>query len=167
MQAARSDDRDFHKLYKLTSGICFFSTPHRGSYTLGLLPSFTSQGRIEPIQPILQSLYGHKIWTRTSNEFQRIGQQIRILSCWETRRTTTWKGRTIVCLTSLSLSYAELIWILKIVDRDSAVLGAPNETAIPIDADQTTICKFDSREDPGYQQFVHFLMRRWSEAGRY
>jgi hypothetical protein len=47
---------------------------------------------------------------------------------------------------------------MKIVDRDSAVIGG-GEDPIPMNADHSNICKFSSRDDPLYQEVQPYLER--------
>lgn len=42
--------------------------------------------------------------------------------------------------------------IVKVVERNSAVLGYPCEQSSPLNADHSTICKFQDRADGNYTQ---------------
>lgn len=44
-----------------------------------------------------------------------------------------------------------------VVERSSAILEYENEISSHIDADHHTICKFESREDPGYTTLKNLL----------
>ena len=43
-----------------------------------------------------------------------------------------------------------LIHVVKVVDEMSAILHLPNETAIPLEADHQTMCKFLTSSNPNY-----------------
>lgn len=45
----------------------------------------------------------------------------------------------------------------KIVEKDSAVLGYPDEVSMAMKADHHTICKFPSREDVNYINLRNLL----------
>ena len=37
-----------------------------------------------------------------------------------------------------------------VVEKESALLGYPDEIEIPLNADHHTVCKFDNLQDPNY-----------------
>jgi len=50
---------------------------------------------------------------------------------------------------------------VKIVEKESGILGYPQETSVPLDADHHTICKFESRNDPNYIK-VKNILKHWA-----
>lgn len=66
-----------------------------------------------------------------SRRFVEIGAELQILSFWETERFG-WSGA-------------------KIVEEDSATLGWPSETTIPVEGDHRTICHFGSVDERRYR----------------
>ena len=114
-----------HSLY-------FLATPHRGSELAGTLKS------------ILKFTYGEKTFVNeiernstsveaVNDAFRHYAGNLRLYSFYETEPLAKFGARALI------------------VEKDSAILGLPNEQAVPLSADHRTICKFSSRTDVNYQ----------------
>ena len=53
--------------------------------------------------------------------------------------------------------FVKVLFQAMIVDKDSAVLGYPNEQHTPMDADHRSVCKFSSTADPNYRTLRNAL----------
>ena len=116
----------------------FLATPHRGSDLAGTLDT------------ILKVTYGHKVFVselkRKSISVETINDSFRhyvgnlhLTSFYETQ------------------PLAKFAFQAMIVEKDSAILGYPNEQAIPLDADHRGVCKFLSPNDADYKTLRNAL----------
>lgn len=129
--ALRSLAARIHSIY-------FLATPHRGSDLAGTLTK------------ILSVTYGQKIFVQeiernsTSIEaindtFRHFGGSVFLHSFYETK-----------ALGKLGLQAI-------IVDKNSAILGYPNEQSVPLNADHRGVCKFSSTTDADYRTLRNAL----------
>ncbi|MFJ9561535.1 esterase/lipase family protein [Streptomyces fuscichromogenes] len=122
------------------AGVVFFSTPHTGSGLASLL-SYLKTVRSTPLVKELAtdhaSLRELDDWYR--NYVTRT--ELAHLSFYETRDT---KG-------------------LRVVGETSGNPHLPGATAIPVDADHRTVCKFSDRSDLTYVQVRRFLSKQIGE----
>ena len=113
----------------------FLSTPHRGSdFASTLNKMLTAGSKRAPKFLLIKDLERSSQLLDSINEnFRHVADRLKLVSFYETRKT----------------SLGPLSSIL-IVEKQSAVLGYPGETIIPLDADHRNMCKFPSNQDPAY-----------------
>lgn len=92
-----------------------------------------------------------------NDEFRHISRALKIVSFYETLPTKLQGKKMVIIYTVVLWIFAVLITVKMIVEKDSAILGYPNEIAIAVTADHHTICKFLSREDLNYISFRNIL----------
>ncbi|KAL8816847.1 MAG: hypothetical protein Q9223_004212 [Gallowayella weberi] len=129
-------DPEFSGIVSQVYGILFLATPHRGSQYAKMLNNILSTTPMgAPPKAYVASLDAQ------SEALQDINEQFRVN-----------------CQNLALVSFYES---LKIVEKESATLGYPQETSNQLDADHHTICKFQSREDRNYIT-VRNTLRLWA-----
>lgn len=133
------NDKGYVDMISQVKSIVFLSTPHRGG------------NGAEPLSQLLQVFNMSKEYIRElastspflqniNDDFSNMCQDLKLFSFYETLKTSVLTGKS---------SY--------IVDKDSGVLNLQNETSIPMVADHHTICKFETRDCPGYKDIRNIL----------
>ncbi|ETS79015.1 hypothetical protein PFICI_08868 [Pestalotiopsis fici W106-1] len=137
---AYEQDTFYSKILDSIQGVVFFGTPHRGSDlafwdhigtrlvrvgTLGYLTNDTLSKDLKINAYMLKNI---------SDSFVYRGAGLKIRSFYETLRMKGLNSR--------------------VVEKDSATLGWPNELAIASVATHSTVCKFPSRENSRYQTAI-------------
>ncbi|MFC1419482.1 alpha/beta fold hydrolase [Streptacidiphilus cavernicola] len=122
------------------AGVVFFSTPHTGSGLASLL------GYLRTVRatPLVRELADDHTYLRELDDWYRnyaTRTELANLSFYETQDT---KG-------------------LRVVGESSGNPHLPGATAIPVDADHRTVCKFSDRSDLTYVQVKRFLVQRVGE----
>ncbi|MFE6282285.1 esterase/lipase family protein [Streptomyces sp. NPDC057877] len=123
------------------AGVVFFSTPHTGS-GLATLLSYLKAVRSTPL---VRELATDQAYLRELDDWYRnyaARRGLAHLSFYETQDT---KG-------------------LRVVGESSGDPHLPGSTAIPVDADHRTVCKFSDSSDVTYAQVRRFLVRRVEET---
>ncbi|KAK1772835.1 hypothetical protein QBC33DRAFT_522616 [Phialemonium atrogriseum] len=118
--------RRVHSMY-------FLGTPHRGASACQLLKTYltASVGAGEKAF-IDQLLPGSEVLQTINEEFRHVCKNVKMWSFFEGQPT--------------SVGLRSLI----IVDRESAVIGLPDEHVQFLNADHRHVCKFESPADPNY-----------------
>lgn len=148
-----------------TRGIVFLGTPHKGAQ----LADWTRYSRdiidVAPFGPsvvrktLLKDLETNsKSLKRISDSFQHRALSIKIASFYE--RIFTMPMKRLVRMGTCSQSC--LLIVIKVVDKDSAVLGYPGEEALPIDADHRDICKIRTMDSQQWRSLIGALKRQLS-----
>ncbi|KAK5682670.1 hypothetical protein LTS10_005799 [Elasticomyces elasticus] len=125
-------DANFRGMIQSVAAMLFLATPHRGSgsaETLNrvLMASFQSaKGFIDDLNKNSSALED------LNESFRHVAHGLSIWSFYETRATKIAGQR------------------LMVVDKDSAVLGYPDELSRSLDADHVNICKFSTPDDANY-----------------
>lgn len=122
------------------AGVVFFSTPHTGSGLASLL-TYLKTVRSTPLVKELVSDHGY---LRELDDWYRnhaTRTQLAHLSFYETQNT---KG-------------------LRVVGETSGNPHLPGATAVPVDADHRTVCKFPDKSHLTYVQLKRFLSKRIDE----
>ena len=113
----------------------FLSTPHRGSdFASTLNKMLTAGSKRAPKFLLIKDLErSSKLLDSINEDFRHVADRLKLVSFYETRKTSLGSVSSIL-----------------IVEKQSAVLGYPGETIIPLDADHRNMCKFPSNQDPAY-----------------
>lgn len=121
----RSISDRFHTMF-------FIATPHRGADSAQLLFNLlraSNQGS----QPYLADLGRNSVSIESINDdFRHLCDQLKLYSFYETVPTTVGMKSGVI------------------VDKDSAILGYPNERTAYINANHRGVCKFESPGDSNY-----------------
>ncbi|KAI1205929.1 uncharacterized protein F4807DRAFT_440997 [Annulohypoxylon truncatum] len=130
-------DETYEMIWRSTFGIAFFGTPHKGGNHAGMGDVVAKIARSmsgNPNNTFMGALKKGSLFLDTvTDDFRQLLEDFQILSFYETQ----------------PLGYLGII-----VDQSSAVLGLPGtrEKQLGLEADHRNICKFNSEEDPRYQQ---------------
>jgi hypothetical protein len=84
---------------------------------------------------------------------------VEILSCYETFRTSTKRGRIMVSSSASISRYSINNTLWQVVGRDVATIGIPNERVHHLNANHANMCKFNSRNDSGYLYITNCIRR--------
>jgi hypothetical protein len=125
-------DKEYVELIAQVKAMVFFSTPHRGGNKadgLSLLLKLVGMSKEYVKELMANSTLLHSI----NDDFANVCNDLQLFSFYETMKILT------------------LIGYQYIVEKDSGILNLPNETNKPMAADHGTVCKFERRDDPGYQ----------------
>lgn len=128
-------NQEYRKLMSSIRAVLFLATPHRGTDLAETLNRVLSS-----------SMFGHTSkdyvteLTRNSSTIDELNESFRhhasklqIFSFYETLSTQVGPMN------------------VKILEKQSSLLGYENETAKPLHADHHDVCKYDSTEDPNYR----------------
>ncbi|KYG47040.1 hypothetical protein M433DRAFT_63914 [Acidomyces richmondensis BFW] len=125
-------DKVFREMVQSVAAIVFLATPHRGSSFAGTLNRVLMASLQSP-KGFISDLNKSSSTLEEINEgFRHVAEKLWIWSFYETRATKVVTQR------------------IMIVDKDSAVLGYPNEISASLDADHINICKYNSPDDANY-----------------
>ncbi|KAK5558288.1 hypothetical protein LTR46_003537 [Exophiala xenobiotica] len=142
----------FADVLRATQLIVFMGTPHRGSQIaaalgplatfanfwldISLASIFTGSMRTD----LIHMLSRHSVKLDEINQsFKRRAKGMTIISCYERVKPPG----------SSSL----------VVEKQSALLGLPEEIEISIQADHMAMCRFSSRNDPGYEPLTRAIIQ--------
>jgi hypothetical protein len=118
----------------LLAGVIFFSTPHTGSG----IASLARYLKIIRATPLVEELTKNQASLRDLDDWYRnhaVERKLPTLSFFEKQNTKR----------------------IRVVDESSGDPHLPGMTAIPVDADHRTVCKFPDRTSPIYLQVRRFL----------
>jgi hypothetical protein len=145
----------------------FLGTPHKGSSLAEWSTIFASILRAASFgtstnKKLAQSLYVQsEVLRDISKSFVDRGKSLIILSFYETDMVDFLKIRVRI-LHSFEVSRLKF---QQVVNESSAVLGLPNETAIPLNGNHHTICRFSSANEKRYR-VVWTNIKRMAESLR-
>ena len=127
-------DSQYADMMAKTHGIVFLATPHRGAHYAKILNSIlTTTSLGGPPKAYISDLDTHSRMLQDINEqFRTVCDGIFLVSFFETLKTSFGVSKAII------------------VEKESSVLGYPQETSSPLNADHHTVCKFKNREDGNY-----------------
>ena len=116
---------------KSVRAIVFLSTPHRGSDLIPVLSSilgltFTPKRYVDELTRNSSTLFD------INEDFRHPVKELQIASLYETRQTGIWPIANMI------------------VEKNSSILGYPNEIIESLNADHRNVCKFASTEDPNF-----------------
>ncbi|VUC31341.1 unnamed protein product [Clonostachys rosea] len=110
----------------------FIATPHRGSDAAKLLDRVLRASTLGSKSYVTDLQRNSGMITNINDSFRHHVNKLHLWSFYETEVTI-----------KAGLS-------MEIVDKDSAVIGAPHEHISPLYADHLRVCKFNSVSDPNY-----------------
>ena len=140
----KHDDQYSHIVSQIY-GIVFLGTPHRGAHYAKILNNILSTAPLgAPPKAYIEDLDTHSRVLQDINEqFRTQCAELSLVSFFETLKTSFGITKSII------------------VEKDSGVLGYPQETSNPLNADHHTICKFKSWEDENYIS-VKSMLQLWA-----
>jgi hypothetical protein len=158
----RSDEQ-YASIVSRIHGMLFLATPHRGSASADTLNNI-----LRTMPGLSAKLYISEL-ERSSISLQDINEQFRttctnieLVSLYETQRTNMGLGvKKLVCTPSVINSVTLILF--KVVDKESAVLGYPNEHSSALNADHHGMTKFRNVEDANYVH-VRNILRTFLKA---
>jgi hypothetical protein len=107
----------------------FLATPHRGSDIAKTLEHILRYGMVLPSREYVSDLGRNTGAIQAINEdFRHVPDYVRLFSFYETLKTGN----------------------VMIVEKDSAILGYPNEQSQSVNANHRDICKYEKQTDPSY-----------------
>lgn len=138
-------DGQYAQVISKTHGIVFLATPHRGAHYAKILNNILSTAPLgAPPKAYITDLHTHSRMLQDINEqFRTVCDDLSLISFFETLKTSFGVSKAIV------------------VEKESSVLGYPQETSSPLNADHHTICKFKSQEDGNYIS-VRNILKLWA-----
>ena len=138
-------DGQYTHIISKTHGIMFLATPHRGARYTKILNNILSTIPLgAPPKAYIKDLDTQSRSLQDINEqFRTVCGGLSLVSFYETLQT--------------SLRVTKIF----VVEKESGVLGYPQETSNPLNADHHTICKFKSREDENYIT-VKSMIKLWA-----
>ena len=138
-------DGQYAHIVSKTHGIMFLATPHRGAHYAKILNNILSTAPLgAPPKAYIEDLDTHSRTLQDINEqFRTLCGDLSLVSFFETLKTSFGITRSLI------------------VEKESGVLGYPQETSNPLNADHHTICKFKSREDVNYVS-VKSMLKFWA-----
>ncbi|KAL8833153.1 MAG: hypothetical protein Q9170_004455 [Blastenia crenularia] len=144
------NDKQYRQTLASARAILFLSTPHRGTNLAELLNRILSVSvfnhsakqyiaELKQNSPALQDI---------NEQFRNIAPYLRIFSFFETQETSVGPKKMMV------------------LEKDSSILGYPDEVSKPLDADHHNVCKYASQQDPNYvsvRNALRSVLRRVSD----
>lgn len=136
-------ESQYSSINENTAGIIFFGTPHRGSDKAAygkILATVASTMINKPTSKLLSALQGNSdTLARLTSDFRHQLPQYRIVSFYERKPMRPFKK--------------------EIVEQHSALLDAPDEDQLPVDANHRDMCKFAARDDETYEKLLRRIRR--------
>ncbi|KAL8668337.1 MAG: hypothetical protein Q9168_007032 [Polycauliona sp. 1 TL-2023] len=130
---ARSDDK-YSKIVSQIHGMLFLSTPHKGSKYAHTLNNILNAAPSSARKIYVSELELNSTSLQDINEqFRTMCGDLTLVSFYESLKTTVGPGIRRF-----------------IVEKESGMLGYPQETSSSLNADHHTVCKFKTLEDPNY-----------------
>ncbi|KAL9009873.1 MAG: hypothetical protein Q9173_005138 [Seirophora scorigena] len=128
------NDNQYQQMMASATAILFLSTPHRGTNLAELLNRILAVSlfnhsaksyiaELKQNSPALQDI---------NEQFRNIASRLQIFSFFETHQTAVGPKKMMV------------------LEKDSSILGYPDEVSKPLDADHHDVCKYSSPQDPNY-----------------
>ncbi|KAL8801074.1 MAG: hypothetical protein Q9182_004713 [Xanthomendoza sp. 2 TL-2023] len=145
------NDNQYKETITSARAILFLSTPHRGTNLAELLNRILAVSvfnhsakqyvaELRQNSPALQDI---------NEQFRQIAPQLTIFSFYETQQTAVGPRKMMV------------------LEKDSSILGYPNEISKPLEADHHNVCKYTSPQDPNYvsvRNALKSLLRKLTTA---
>ena len=138
-------DGQYAHIISKTHGMMFLATPHRGAHYAKILNNILSTAPLgAPPKAYVEDLDTHSRTLQDINEQFRVScGDLSLVSFFETIKTSFGITKSLI------------------VEKESGILGYPQETSNPLHADHHTICKFKSREDANYIS-VKSMLKLWA-----
>ncbi|CAA9958491.1 WD40 repeat-containing protein [Pyrenophora teres f. maculata] len=128
------NDEEYSDIVKSVNAIIFLSTPHRGSNLAELLNRILSVSilRYSPKQYVTDLQKNSLALEEINEQFRKFAPKLKIVSFYETLETAIGPKK------------------VRIVEKDSAILGYPGEISRAMNADHHDVCKYYSPRDVNY-----------------
>lgn len=128
------NDDQYRQSINATSAILFLSTPHRGTNLAKLLNRIltVSVFNHSPKQYIAELRQNSPALQDINEQFRNIATHLNVFSFYETQQTAVGPRKMMV------------------LEKDSSILGYPNEVSKALDADHHNVCKYTNQQDPNY-----------------
>ncbi|KAK3360430.1 hypothetical protein B0T25DRAFT_129975 [Lasiosphaeria hispida] len=132
---------EFREIISMTKAVVFLATPHQGTDLAGTLNKLLSGSVFghAPKDYVTELARRSPTIDELNEAFRNHAPKLQIFSFYET--LTTAMGPISV----------------KILDKPTAVMGYPNETTTPLNANHHDVCKFTGTDDPNYVAVVGAL----------
>ncbi|KAK0716184.1 hypothetical protein B0H67DRAFT_666819 [Lasiosphaeris hirsuta] len=132
---------EFRDIISMIKAVVFLATPHQGTDLAGTLNRFLSGSVFghAPKDYVTELARRSPTIDELNEAFRNHAPKLQIFSFYETLATA---------MGPISV---------KIVDRPTAVMGYPNETQTPLNANHHDVCKFSDTSDPNYVAVVGAL----------
>ncbi|KAI4660544.1 uncharacterized protein J4E78_005247 [Alternaria triticimaculans] len=129
----QSDD-EYSEIVKSINAIIFLSTPHRGSNMAELLNRVLSASllRFSPKQYVADLQKNSPALEDINEQFRKFAPKLHIVSFYETLDTPVGPKK------------------VRILEKESAILGYPGEISRAMNADHHDVCKYYSPSDANY-----------------
>ena len=128
-----SQDPSTRWLAERVYGMVFLATPHHGADSAALLNNILQATVLYNKKPFVSDLEPNSAALQSINDqFRHYAGILELRSFYETAKTNMGTSSILI------------------VDRDSAVMGYPNEQSSLLNATHRSICKFDSPSDPNF-----------------
>lgn len=140
-------DPEYKEIVHSIGAIIFLSTPHRGTGLAKVL-NYLLHAALLP-QPYVTDLERNSSTLQQINEqFRHAAPNLKIVSFYETRPTVVGFKKIVSISDIFNLSDLTISQLL--VEKDSSVLGYPDEISKSLKADHHEVCKYVSPQDPNY-----------------
>ncbi|KAI4262525.1 MAG: hypothetical protein L6R42_002303 [Xanthoria sp. 1 TBL-2021] len=128
------NDDQYRQYINATSAILFLSTPHRGTNLAELLNRIltVSVFNHSPKHYIAELRQNSPALQDINEQFRNIATHLNVFSFYETQQTAVGPRKMMV------------------LEKDSSILGYPNEVSKALDADHHNVCKYTNQQDPNY-----------------
>lgn len=132
---------EFRDIVSMIKAIVFLATPHRGTDLAKTLNNILTSSPLghSPKTYITELTRRSPTIDDLNESFRHHANKLRIFSFYETLTTNVGPISTMI------------------LEKDSAVLGYPNETNQPLIANHHSVCKFDTVDDANYRSIVGAL----------
>ena len=141
------NDEEYKGVIRAVSGILFLATPHRGT-RLAIVLKRVLMASSQSRKSFIADLSSHSSAVEDINEqFRHVAVRLSMESFYETLATPVGPKKVLV------------------LEKDSSILGYPDEISRALDADHHGVCKFDNPEDSNYISVCNALktlIRRFS-----
>jgi len=129
------NDIHYNDIVRSVRSMVFLATPHRGTNLADVLNKVLSACifALSPKQYIAEMKTNSPALQDINEQFRNLAKNLDIISFYETLET-----KTVASSTTL------------ILQKDSSILGYPDEISKPLEADHHDVCKFTSKEDANY-----------------
>ncbi|CAN9157928.1 unnamed protein product [Alternaria alternata] len=129
----QSDD-EYSEMLKSVNAIMFLSTPHRGSNLAEILNRILSASllRYSPKQYVADLQKNSPALEDINEQFRKFAPKLQIVSFYETLETAVGPKK------------------VRILEKESAILGYPGEISRAMNADHHDVCKYYSPRDANY-----------------
>jgi pimeloyl-ACP methyl ester carboxylesterase len=153
------------------SCIMFLAVPNRGSDMTAILDRVLAvsldSAQVESLRSSGELANGSEFITSINEQFRTFAPRLEILSYYEQLETAAGEGSLVSVLVPL-FKISKLI-LQMVLEPESSKLGTHGELAVPLDANHSTMCKFDNSQDSNYVHLrngLDLLMKRVRSKGK-